>query len=462
MDPQRTCARLAEELLVAGDPQTFLQRASELLQEELDAQVVVIFEREPVRVVASTTEDPIVQELSDGTVLLDGQHTSTAHGIEHERLGLIVVPPRDAPSMDLSLRALERMAAHLHEHAQLRASSERLKLAQELANLGSYDWEISSDTNTWSDQLYRIYGHDPGAFNASYERFMSMVHPDDRDRVRAIHDEAYAGGGPFEMEERIVRPDGDVRVLKSNGIVLSGEDGTPERMTGICWDITDLKEAEQTRRGLAEAETARQRSLEINDGIVQRLSLASNALEHGSLREGIRQVHDALTEARRIAGEMLELASARGEHLEVLTRAAADQAGDTPEVHVPVDDPTLVRVVVADDTPGMRLLVREFLNPDAGFNVVGEASTGYEALAAAQDLKPDLIVLDLSMPELDGMRTIPELQRLVPGAAILVMSGYGGPMVERALAAGASSYVEKGTGFSELVARAREVVKLAS
>ena len=49
--------------------------------------------------------------------------------------------------------------------------------------MGDYDWHIPTDTNRWSDQLYRIYGHEPQSFNASYERFLSLIHPDDRERI---------------------------------------------------------------------------------------------------------------------------------------------------------------------------------------------------------------------------------------------------------------------------------------
>ena len=86
--------------------------------------------------------------------------------------------------------------------------SARVDSAQQLANMGDYDWHISTDTNRWSDQLYRIYGHEPGSFNASYERFLSLIHPDDRERISGVHQQAYATGEPYQMIERIVRPDG--------------------------------------------------------------------------------------------------------------------------------------------------------------------------------------------------------------------------------------------------------------
>jgi PAS domain S-box-containing protein len=123
--------------------------------------------------------------------------------------------------------------------------------------MGDYDWHIPTDTNRWSDQLYRIYGHEPQSFNASYERFISHIHPEDRDRIMAIHQHAYATGEPYQMIERVVRPDGEVRYLSSNGQVIMDEAGNPVRMRGTCVDITDRVLAEEERVRVA----ARFRSL---------------------------------------------------------------------------------------------------------------------------------------------------------------------------------------------------------
>jgi PAS domain S-box-containing protein len=123
----------------------------------------------------------------------------------------------------------------------------RVDNAQQLANMGDYDWHIATDTNRWSDQLYRIYGHEPQSFNASYERFLAHIHPDDRERIIGIHRAAYETGEPYEMVERIVRPDGSTRYLASNGQVIRDDTGTPVRMRGTCIDITDRVRAEQER-----------------------------------------------------------------------------------------------------------------------------------------------------------------------------------------------------------------------
>ena len=185
----------------------------------------------------------------------------------------------------------------------------RVDNAQQLANMGDYDWHIVSDTNSWSDQLYRIYGYEPQSFNASYERFLSMLHPEDRDRIQEIHQEAYRTGGTYHMTERIVRPDGEVRYLLSNGEVVTDEDGTPVRMRGTCLDITDRVLAEQAREALVanlrEAQVRRRQSLEINDNLVQGLAAAALCLEIGDRAGATAHLQMVLSAARTMMNNLL-------------------------------------------------------------------------------------------------------------------------------------------------------------
>ena len=202
----------------------------------------------------------------------------------------------DAPSEHLEQALRDREDA---EHA-LRDLKARIDNAQQLAHMGDYDWEIATDSNTWSDQLFRIYGHEPQSFIPSYDQFLSMVHPDDQERIRAIHEQAYATGEPYEMIERIVRPDGEIRYLSSNGQVVTDETGTPVRMRGTCIDITERVHAETEREAHAarvhEEQTRRQAALEINDSVVQGLTAALYALElddTDAVRDYVRRTLDS-------------------------------------------------------------------------------------------------------------------------------------------------------------------------
>lgn len=161
--------------------------------------------------------------------------------------GATPTDPRADTGTQLALGLLDASLARLHAEDELVDLSTRVDNAQQLAQMGDYDWHIPTDTNRWSDELYRIYGHEPQSFNASYERFLSHIHPDDRDRIMEIHQQAYATGEPYQMIERIMRPNGDVRYLSSNGQVVMGQEGTPVRMRGTCVDITDRVAAEEER-----------------------------------------------------------------------------------------------------------------------------------------------------------------------------------------------------------------------
>ena len=121
----------------------------------------------------------------------------------------------------------------------------RMVEAQRISGVGSYDFEIATNTNTWSDQLFRIYGREPQEFNASYELFLSLLHPDDRENVMAVHQHSLATLEPYEMQERIVWPDGQIRTLASWGEIVVDSEGHPARMVGICWDITERRAMEE-------------------------------------------------------------------------------------------------------------------------------------------------------------------------------------------------------------------------
>ena len=186
---------------------------------------------------------------------------------------------------------------------------ERVDNAQALANMGDYDWHIPTDTNRWSDQLFRIYGYEPQSFEPAYERFIALIHPEDRERIRAIHQEAYQTGEPYEMLERIVRPDGEVRYLSSNGQVVQDETGQPVRMRGTCIDITDRVRGEGEREAAANAvaleQQRRRQAVEINDTVLQGLAAAFYALELGETQRCAEYVQGSLDAARRMVADLM-------------------------------------------------------------------------------------------------------------------------------------------------------------
>jgi len=126
---------------------------------------------------------------------------------------------------------------------KLTRSEALLAQAQRVAHVGSFEWDMASNVLTWSDELHRIYGLEPGQFSGTYEGYLGRVDPEDLERTKGALFDALRKGGPFIDEHRIVRTDGKIRVLHTRGDVTMDEHGRPTRVTGCCWDVTELKEA---------------------------------------------------------------------------------------------------------------------------------------------------------------------------------------------------------------------------
>lgn len=136
--------------------------------------------------------------------------------------------------------------------ALLQEKERRLRDAEHVASLGSFEWEIVTDALTWSDELYRIFGCDPQDCPSSFDTFLERVHPDDREAVLQNVKHSLKTGAGWAMDERIVRADtGEVRVLASNVKVMLNAHGKVARLCGTCQDVTEQRRAE---RALAASE----------------------------------------------------------------------------------------------------------------------------------------------------------------------------------------------------------------
>ena len=116
-----------------------------------------------------------------------------------------------------------------------------------------------------------------------------------------------------------------------------------------------------------------------------------------------------------------------------------------------------IRVFLCDDVPAMRIVLRVVLEEDGDIAVVGEAGDGEEALSGIEGLQPDVVVLDLSMPRLDGLEALPRIREVAPDAKVIVFSGYAEErMGALARERGATRYLEKGFDLEEVREAVRE------
>jgi two-component system sensor histidine kinase/response regulator len=137
-------------------------------------------------------------------------------------------------------------------HLTHRLTPEMLRDAQAIAQVGSFHWKVASDSLLWSDELYRIFGVAAQDFQGRYDAYLERVHPDDRTEVQQIINRALAEGGRFNLEFRIIRPDGEVRWILSRCRVTRNTHGESIAIEGTCQDVTECRRAEDKIRCISE------------------------------------------------------------------------------------------------------------------------------------------------------------------------------------------------------------------
>jgi len=136
---------------------------------------------------------------------------------------------------------------------------ERLRRGQQFANIGTWDWNIQSGELYWTERIAPLFGYPVGELETSYDNFLAAIHPDDRQAVTDAINACVERDVPYEIEHRVVWPDGTVRWLLERGAVVRDDDGKPLQMLGVVQDIDDRKKAEialaERERLLREAQT---------------------------------------------------------------------------------------------------------------------------------------------------------------------------------------------------------------
>ena len=251
-----------------------------------------------------TRRQALALSAHDAEVLARGepvQYEERAAAGESQRVSIVSkFPVLDAAGVPqaIGVVASDITDRRLTEQA-LREQRTLLAEAQKIAGLGSWEWDPDSGRVSWSGELYRIFGVLPEDVAPSFENYLERVHPDDRQQSGAMVARALMDSRPFSMLERIVRPGGEVRHVRSQGEVVRNERGKPIKVLVACLDITEqrhseaaLRQAAQDLHGLSQrlvqAEEIERRRVarELHDQVGQSLSALNINLDIISRERG--------------------------------------------------------------------------------------------------------------------------------------------------------------------------------
>lgn len=155
--------------------------------------------------------------------------------VKHDNKGKVVT----ITGTNLDLTAL-RVAEEKY-----RKTSENLEKAQEIALLGSWEWNIVTGEEQWSEQQYRIFGYEPNEVKANYSLFVNALHPNDKGRVLQAVDDVLKGKRPYHEEFRIIKKNGELCYIDAHGDVERDSNGVALKMVGTVLDITARKKVEE-------------------------------------------------------------------------------------------------------------------------------------------------------------------------------------------------------------------------
>ena len=234
------------------------------------------------------------------------------------------------------------------EITERRRMEEALSEAQHLARIGSWEWRVAEDELIWSAEFFRIMGVQPGEAQPAFSAFLSAVHPDDAGRVRTVMQQGVEQREPFELELRLLPPDGPERVVNAIGTPVFDGDGRLTSYLGTVQDVTErahsqaavtelaaargrlaaqiLDAEEHTRRRISEMlhDHSLQDLLAARQDLAEAVANPSRAVEHAArarasveraardLRDAVADLHPVLLEEGGLPAALAAIADHRG------------------------------------------------------------------------------------------------------------------------------------------------------
>jgi len=203
----------------------------------------------------------------------------------------------------------------------LRKSEERFTVSQQFANIGTWDWNVQTGELYWSDMIAPLFGYERGKLETTYENFVGAIHPDDRDLVTGAVTACVETGAEYNIEHRVVWPDGTVRWLSETGDVVRDSEGNALNMLGVVQDITENRQMQEQLIQSSKMATLGEMATGVAHELNQPLNvirMAVNNIKRKSESNQADQVY--LSEKLDKVEKQIERASAIIDHMRIFGR----------------------------------------------------------------------------------------------------------------------------------------------
>ncbi|MCG3112100.1 MAG: MEDS domain-containing protein [Candidatus Manganitrophus sp. SB1] len=259
------------------------------------------------------------------------------------------------PFLEEEVQLAQTIAGHVAFSIQskrreeaLHQSEERLNVALSAGRMGAWEWNIQTGKIAWNSTLETIHGIPPGTFGGGFEDFKRDIHPEDLERVLAAINRTLRDGSEYQIEYRIFSPDQRLLWLESRGQLFFDANGQPERMVGVCMDITERKRMEEalTQKTIEAQEASRVKS-EFVSNVSHELRTPLNAIL-GFSHLVLGNIYGSINEDQKYALEgVLRNADDLRKLINNLLDLSKIESGKAPLKIAPVEIPALIEDISA-------------------------------------------------------------------------------------------------------------------